>query len=522
MFTGSLALLHRALRLDARLLHTHLFRVVFAFVIYISLTYAHAVSLTFSAPGLKLFELLSFLNIGLISLAGIGFFATAISEEKEEETLGLLRMAGVDPIGILLGKSTSRLIGALLLLLVQFPFTLLAITLGGVTFHQVISAYCTLAGYLILLANIGLFASVVSRRASNASALTVLSLVIYFSAGHLMDVIEIGLSNGGLISPGGSLSRMLKWLAGASHEANAVTRIREILATGFAGSPIGLQVISNVVIAGLCFLLAWFGFDRFTRDARVMAGAGVTGVDARSQWLSGRISRPWKNPLMWKEFQFTTGGIRVQWLKFAAYGAVSVLIYWAAERYYQYSLAEAAHAVVWFLLGGIVLESSLYVSRIFHDEWRERTLPILMMLPHSTPWMTYSKVVGCLPALIPAGFWLVISTLIVPARFSEIALNLVLPSRWFAILVVLLFLTLTAFFSLVVRWGALPLAIAVMLVGATFGSCFAAPLLGAAMSFGSDSRGMEGAFLCVDVVIVLLIAGLQFDVHRRLEIASTQ
>lgn len=522
MFTGSMALLHRALRLDARLLHTHLFRLGFAVVIYISLTYAHAVSLSFSAPGLKLFELLSILNVGLISLAGVGFFATAISEEKEEETLGLLRMAGVDPIGILLGKSTSRLIGALLLLLVQFPFTLLAITLGGVTFHQVISAYCTLAAYLILLANIGLFASVVSRRASNASALTVLLLVIYFSGGYLVEVLEAGLSNGGLISRGAGLSRSLKWLAAASHDANAVTRIQEILKTGFDGSPVGLQVITNVFLAGACFCLAWVGFDRFTRDSRVMTGAGVTGVDARSRWLSGKVSRPWKNPLMWKEFQFTAGGIRVQWLKFAGYGLVSILIYWAAERYYQYSLADAAHAVVWFLLAGIVLESSLYVSRIFHDEWRERTLPILMMLPHSTPWMTYSKVVGCLPALIPAGFWLLISALIHPAGLGEVALSLVLPSRWFGILVVLLFLTLTAFFSLVVRWGALPLAIAVMLVGATFGSCFAAPILGAAMSFGSDSRGMEGAFLCVDIVIVLLIAGLQFDVHRRLEIAATQ
>ena len=494
----------------------------FAIFLYISLAYAHTVSLSFGAPGLKLFELLSFLNVALMTLAGVSFFATAISEEKEEETLGLLRMAGINPIGILLGKSTSRLIGALLLLLVQFPFTLLAITLGGVTYPQVLASYCSLAAYLILLANAGLLASVVSRRASNASVLTVLMLALYFSAGFLAQSLNAGLSNSGLIAPGGEFSSFLLRVAVACREASVVSRLLEILKTGFHESAVGVQVISNVALAAVCFLFSWIGFDRFTHQARVMSGAGVTGVDARSRWLSGRISRPGKNPLIWKEFQFTTGGPRVQWLKLVGYGLVSGLIYWGAERYYQYSFAEASYFVVWFLLGVIVLECSLYISRIFHDEWRERTLPILMMLPHSTPWMVYSKGAGCLPALLPAGFWLVVTSLILPTGFETVLLSLVLPSRWFYVLIVLLFLTLTAFFSLVVRWGALPLAIAVMLVGGVFGACFAGPVLATTRASSTSTGAVEGAFLCVDIVILLLIAGLQFDVHRRLEIASAQ
>ena len=54
-----------------------------------------------------------------------------MAEEKEEQTLGLLRMTGLSPLSILLGKSTSRLCGALLLLAAQFPFTIFAVTLGG-------------------------------------------------------------------------------------------------------------------------------------------------------------------------------------------------------------------------------------------------------------------------------------------------------------------------------------------------------------------------------------------------------
>ena len=141
MFTGTLAMLHRAIRLDARLWRTHLFRLGFALLVYFGLWYAQistAVTLV-GAPGLKLFHTMAWLNVVLISLAGISFFSTAITEEKEEETLGLLKLAGVNPLGLLLGKSTSRLLGAILLLLVQLPFTLLAITLGGVTLEQVVA-----------------------------------------------------------------------------------------------------------------------------------------------------------------------------------------------------------------------------------------------------------------------------------------------------------------------------------------------------------------------------------------------
>ena len=40
MFTGTLAMLHRAIRLDARLVRTHLFRAGFALLVYGGLLFA--------------------------------------------------------------------------------------------------------------------------------------------------------------------------------------------------------------------------------------------------------------------------------------------------------------------------------------------------------------------------------------------------------------------------------------------------------------------------------------------------
>lgn len=522
MFTGTLALLHRALRLDARLLRTHLFRVGFAGLVYASLIYAWGTSALLGAPGLKLFETMAYLNLVLISLAGISFFATAITEEKEEDTVGLLKLAGLNPLGILLGKSTSRLVGANLLLLVQFPFTLLAITLGGVTLLQVLAVYCSLAAYMVLLANVGLFFSIACRRGGAASASTLLFMIAYFFAAPGILAIRLGLVNGGWIARTGTIDRYFEDAAELCRSGSVWHRIEFITQTGFGESPIGTQVLFSLAIAALFFLLAWVSFHHFTRDAR---GSAKPRAELSARFIAlGRRhrSRPARRPLAWKEFHFVAGGMPVQIAKFVFYGSLTGLVFWASERYYGYTLAQAGQVVVIMMLAAIVIESSMYASVIFHDEWRDRTLPLLTMLPIRPATIITSKIAGCGPALIPALFWLVVGCIIWPQGLTELGNALILPSRWFFILVALLFLTLTMFFSMVVRWGALPLAIAVMALGVIVSGCCGSPVFTMMAVVNRETGFAEGGFFLVDLVILTLIVGLQFDVRRRFEIASSQ
>ncbi|RPI88901.1 MAG: hypothetical protein EHM42_03940, partial [Planctomycetaceae bacterium] len=161
-------------------------------------------------------------------------------------------------------------------------------------------------------------------------------------------------------------------------------------------------------------------------------------------------------------------------------------------------------------------------SRILHDEWREHTLPMLLMLPVPVHQILGSKLLGCLPALIPGVAWLLVGLMLWSEGPTHLANALLFPSYWFGGLVFILLLTLTMFFSLVVRWGALPLAIAVMLGAAFFGSCCFFPV-GWIVSSAQDSvASREAAFLVIDAIVLVLIAGLQFDIHRRLEIAGSQ
>ena len=175
---GTFALVERSLRVDIRMTRTHLVRLLFACIILFLMWQTHDRITWSQAPGREFFLSICYLNFGLLNLAAMSFFSTAITEEKEEMTLGLLKMAGISPIGILLGKTSPRLIVAIMLLSVQLPFTFLAITLGGVLTNQILAAYLSLLAFAVMLSGLGGFLSTVCRRSNVSAALTAAALAV--------------------------------------------------------------------------------------------------------------------------------------------------------------------------------------------------------------------------------------------------------------------------------------------------------------------------------------------------------
>jgi ABC-type transport system involved in multi-copper enzyme maturation permease subunit len=516
MLTGTLALLHRALRLDSRLMTAHLLRFLFALLMYFSLILAQLQSYGLAAaPGLRLFESMMLLNVALIVLAGISFFATAITEEKEEETLGMLKMAGLNPLSLLLGKSTSRLINTLLLLGVQFPFTLLAVTLGGATVTQIVAGYAALAAFLILTANIGLLASVAFRRGGTASWSVALFFILYFTAQPVMTGLA---SSWSTVPVGGAMSEFLDALGRCSVR----NRLQEIFSTGFAGPVLDLQFWSNCGLALVAFLVAWGSFNHFTNPRRV-AAAGPDLSVRLTRMLGSKRPRPLNHPVMWKEFEFVTGGARFLLARFLCYLLLMVLGLVSGAVFDLKGFGTYAQFISVILLGLVIMEACFYASRLLHDEWREHTLPMLLMLPVPVHRILLTKLAGCVPALIPGIACLVISLCFWDGGFEYLWNTLFLPSHWMFVIIFVLMLTLTMFFSLVVRWGALPLAIAVMLFASTFAGCCFVPAFGSMMGASDKSIvGREAACAVIDSILVLLILALQFDIQRRLEIAAAQ
>lgn len=498
MFHGTLALLNQTLRTDSRKLSAHLFMLLFVGLIFLMMLQASSWVGAFmsSAPGLSLFSSIAWLNFWFILVAGIGFFSSAITEEKEEDTLGLLKMTGLSPLVLLLGKSTSRLLFALLLLSVQIPFTLLAVTLGGVNIDQIFASYIALGSFTILVANVALFFSVLSRNTkSSAIATGLFYCLVYVFALTLYALTIYGYA---FLWP---VARFL-------YEESIVMRLYAILATGFTGEMITPQVWSNLLAGIFFFLMSWVMFERCT----VSADSSPARTDLfRTRKSSRKYSgRAWQLALSWKDFHFQSGGVFVIIIKFLVYGLVILGMMWLTEGGWRYPKQDEVAA--WFMFGSLffmVLEVVFYAGSIFREEVRWQTLSVLVMLPYSVAQISYQKVFGYLWALIPAVCYFLLGAALAPELviefLEEVLLNEAIAFLAFmmTLMAFLTFIHLVAFMSLYIKWGAIPLSILISIsVSFCYVFVFSMAML---QSTGSDGEGFVMLTLILLSVVCLVL-----------------
>jgi ABC-type transport system involved in multi-copper enzyme maturation permease subunit len=421
MWSRTFALFLLALKADTRLLHSHLMRMALLAFVGLMLMYAQTLAVVMGAPGYWYFQAISWINFFFATLAASFLFAAAITEEKEERTLGLLRMADVGPLPLLIGKSAPRLVAAVLILSVQFPFTLLAITLGGVSWNQVTAAFCTLLAHVVLVGGLALLFSVIFRRTGTAIGLTfliMLPLIIIPPS-----VLRVLKGPPGAVPP----PEWQPWFdCGLSVlqtvvDASAAPRLWEILTTGFSGSPCGFQVLTNLAAGGILFGLAWLLFDPCNRnlDDEVRRSGPVLSLIRRQK---GRSRRAWRLAIVGKDFRSQAGGWSVQFGKLVAYLLLFGLIAYLIEdfRWSRVNADDLGKTIIittfYFVFP---IEIVLLASRLFRTELKDRTWPLLLSLPLSLPEIAYAKLAGALFALTPAVFCFCLGILLNPSHIAR-------------------------------------------------------------------------------------------------------
>ncbi len=458
-----LALFIRSVRDDLRSKSLMWARVALA-VLVLWKMFTTRVFTPYGSPGLLFFSSVVYYNALFIGLAGLSYFASAITEEKEEGTLGLLRMTDLNPLSILLGKSTSRLLGGLLLLLVQFPFALLAVTLGGLTWGQIASCYLVLACFLFLACNFGLLGSVVAPRSGPAAVLAgVLGFFFLFGGWFAASFFDTG------------AHPALDALFTIWNGTNFATALADLLSTNGATGTGWWHAVLWQLGGGLAaFLLAWRLFDRFCSDHGAGAQRGKAG--AGSVMKTSR-SRPWENAIAWRDYYFIHGGTKTIWVKMFLYtGLVGWALYSTHARYQQ-SVApfwNFPHVREFFFgqltaiaLFMILVEAAVATSRIFKVERREKTLSTLGTLPHDIPELIRQKRRAVLLTLRPAFLFFGIGMLgWLDVFFTGLGASIQHAVFFHGLMlfigtVGMLFLgfRFLAWLSLVVKWGALPLAV---------------------------------------------------------------
>ncbi|QDU45847.1 ABC-2 family transporter protein [Symmachiella dynata] len=522
MIRGTMAMMDRALRVDSRSLRAHLIRFLFVGMIVWCLMLSEMQAWGTSAPGLDFLIPMLMITLLLITLGGVSLFATAITEEKEEMTLGLLRMAGVGPASLLLGKGVTRIVIALLILAAQFPFMLLAITLGGVLIHQVWAAYLAICAYLLMIGNAGLLMSVICRTSRLASFSMTMLLLVFFFGPWVLGAILSAAINAGTVAPEGVFAVNADALLLKVGEANIFQRITVILHSSFNESLISFQVVFHTIAALVLFVLAWLLFDVFNREERAAAaerplfGRRV----GKTRWIA--VPRTWRNALLWKDFFYATGGWQMMVVKIFLYGAMIVAFTIFLEvtdiaPSFTLSAETLGNSAIWVSMLMLFAELCFYCSRIFRDEIRNRTLSGLVTLPISIPAIVYSKWAGCLLATLPAVGYFFAGVVLYPDDFFDFIDASEALWLFYTILQFVVGFHLCTLFSMFIKYGGVALAIALVFVG----NVLLIFTIGALTSGFRGGEGDEFAILgCMGSMVVTVI--LHLAVIFRMQVMATR
>ena len=498
MNSGILALFVRSMREDNRRITTYLVRFVVILLVLLVVGINHR---TYryggGAPGLYVFQAVTMLNVAFICLVRLGYFRTAITEEKEDGTLGLLRMTNMSPLSILLGKSTSRLISFLILLATQLPFVTLAVALGGVSLNQIFTCYAILGAFTFLLSNLSLLFSVIFRRTSSVVTWTVLVL-LFVTFGFWV----IGAALLELTGTDCGFHTLAGWVQMAS-PTTALIQAFSLQSDSFSL----FQPISNVVIGAIFFLASWALFDVFNQGE----GRGATPAASRRKDVTSttknpsqlnRIPRPADFAVTWREFYFQCGGMSRLLLSFLLIAIlIGGMIAFSASVGATISRDDFAIMCLYigFLSAGIRWMFEL--GNLFKYERLNQTWASLTLLPKSIQRIAYEKVlasaISILPGLLIAGFgFVLLIDELRPHVFSEdLFLLLLYTAVW-----IIFGSHLIVYLSLWLRWGAVPLA-----VMSCFVLGFVATLVTVIFGFGrsSESYFLLSAFIVGGASVVL-------------------
>ena len=175
--------------------------------------------------------------------------------------------------------------------------------------------------------------------------------------------------------------------------------------------------------------------------------------------------------------------------------------------------------------GGLLVWVSIVVTaiwlvvdaaRLFHEEVRWKTLSSLATLPVSISEVAYRKVAGALRGTLPLLACAVLGLVLAPGNITDL-FNRPEPVEAMAtaIFQYVLFLHLTAFLSLVVKRGALPLAFAIQYGGGFF-------LLALFSMAFSGGGGPEVLFVMIIIFSVVMIFVLHNAIGSRLARAAAE
>lgn len=138
------------------------------------------------------YDVLVIFQMVLLMLIIPVFTATAISGERERQTLDLMLCTDISPWKILFGKISAALTFILLIIFASIPFISIIMLFGGVTMWDIFKTIMYYMTAAFMLSTVGIFATTHFKRNITAIMMSYVILgVIYFVPAIIMIILAI-------------------------------------------------------------------------------------------------------------------------------------------------------------------------------------------------------------------------------------------------------------------------------------------------------------------------------------------
>lgn len=376
--------------------------------------------------GNALFQIIAPLQVALAIFFPALLGAAAVAQEKDRRTMVLLLLTKLRNNELVLGKLMASLLPVLVMLAAAWPLFMLAALLGGVSYGQILRAFCVTLATVVVCGSLGSTIALWREKTFQALALTVLLLVMWLAAWTVVD--------------SGALGRLwwgvpVEAWAGALSPWQAIFEACRPRLSDAGWGPLGLlgpRTGAFLAVAGIGTLLlnavailrvrAWNGAGAERIEQREPTGSmmgsaatesttlgsgtedrqelsAVAEASARSprrEIATRGTRRVWDNPVIWREMRTWAYGrkmllIRIVYLAMFALAAFSV---WQAL-----SLPPRATTVgpggpmVALLLLSLVLVNSQAVTALT-TERDGRALDLLLVTDLTPKEIIYGKLGG--------------------------------------------------------------------------------------------------------------------------------
>lgn len=371
--------------------------------------------------GASSFELVAYLQIGLICILAPVFMAGAIAQEADPRTWEVLLTTPMGALEIVLGNLLGRLFFILALLVSSLPLFALTQFFGGVPGRSIFASYGIACSAALLVGAIAIALSVsrlAGRRAVFTFYVAVVSyLAVTFAADYWMRSAGLGAGPGGngvtwmtAINPFLSLYALLN---PAGYPRAEATVAMGALERWFLTSPVsawcwGSSLLSVALVAvsavtartGGLAAIAHVGSRGGVPWYRRMFGLGGAGAEYRPP------RHVWTNPIAWREAaarNSTLGKIAARWSFIAVGLIVGVVLIWAYHvgRIGPTDFQTALLALVWGTLAVSALVAINMAATAVSREREDGTLDLLLTTPITPGEYLTGKLRGLVAYLLP-------------------------------------------------------------------------------------------------------------------------